>query len=99
MYAIRSYYAQHVCTCNQVPASEEDPKDYTTPPSDDNTTNPTNNNEQTSDPEDADSASLKKIVENTKATSENVKALNETVNRELNELNRTTEKQLSYNFV
>lgn len=51
---------------------------------------PTNDGEQDPEPDDTDSGLLAKIVTNTKAASENTKALHSLADRELNELNKNT---------
>ncbi len=55
----------------------------------DNDPDTTVDGEQSSDPLDDDSSLLAKIVDNTKANSENVKAVHDVLDRELNELNKT----------
>lgn len=72
------------CTCDDGDVQE----DTNNPPDDPDNTNPGENQPET---DDTDTGLLEKIVRNTAITSENVRALNDTVGRELNELNRTAE--------
>ena len=69
------------CTCDDEIAQNNNPDD-----------DPLNNNDNEQLPEDGDTDNslLQKIANNTAVTSDNVKAVNETLNRELNELNQSS---------